>query len=180
MFNRQESNVKLILDFKELIELLLKEELIDEETFEEIKKYIYWKTQSLVSVLDKGPRIEKLDKWIKDQFERFDKEIKSESDGFINKQQNETSLCKQSLISIYRKLENEEKKIKLITEKNSVINRTEYLNAIGFCLQLLWLIKHPTQTNFPSKISQLLSETYSELQNNVKLQIKEICEKGDY
>jgi hypothetical protein len=121
---------------------------MSEETFNEIQELIRHKKAT-----GKEEEVEKkkhVDIWINEQFAQFNQ--------LRGKEQYQFNV--QSDISIYRKLDNETRKIKAICNKYGEINRKEYLDVIGSALQLLWLKQYPHK-NFkdcPIKISMLLEE----------------------
>jgi predicted nucleotidyltransferase len=78
----------------------------------------------------------------------------------------------QSLQSTYEKTINEVKKITLLTGKNGVVNRNDYLSLFGQYLSLIWLIQHPNKNQTPANIWTLLEEV--KIDNELDMWIRDI------
>lgn len=100
--------------------------------------------------LGNGRRIVDIDNWILSIFNEFDK-ITSTDKQFVNEQ---------STITLYKKIKNEYKKLITIQNKRDKISRNDYLSAIGFCLQFLWLKNNSERNyrNIPTHICHILNE----------------------
>jgi predicted nucleotidyltransferase len=156
-------DVFLIIDFDELI-MQMKNDM-PEGIYDEIVKLLIRKRTT--ENLNNTDRIEKIDNWITSQLERFDK---------LSGENKVVSSTTQPILSTFKKLENEVKKVSAIGAKNRMIAREDYLSAIGFCLQVLWYKQNPDKnsTIIPSKIGILLKEVI--LSEDIVSQIEEIIE----
>jgi predicted nucleotidyltransferase len=162
LMNRfSDKEIKLIIDFDELLESVKivttenNTSSMTDETYNAIKELVIKKRT--LSELGTCNRIKSIDDWVLAQFERFEDFIKKETD--TNYYSDKYSVTSQTQVSIYHKLENEAKKVRMIGTKNGFINRKDYLNAIGFGLQFLWLVQNNNETSnkLPSKIKDLLT-----------------------
>ena len=149
---------EIIIDFNILLNKLIEMRCVDKDTVDELNKLISLKKS--VDKMGTCKRIEKIDKWIIQQFNRFDEEVNANNSDSSYDEKKE-SFVVNSMISVYKKLENETKKIIQLTKSGKIhaglVSRSDYLNAIGLCLQFLWLIKsEQTTSNMPTKIFQLV------------------------
>jgi hypothetical protein len=140
---------KLIINFDELIETTRESLPID--VYEEIKNLIIMKRTMTADKLCKP--IVVLNDWALSQFSKVEHLTKKTGDT------TETEFKAQSLISIYKKLDNEFKKLVGLTSRNKFTDRCNYLSVIGLVLQFLWLVEHPTKEtrSMPTKIHHLLT-----------------------
>lgn len=139
---------KLIINFEELINITKDSLPID--VCEEIKKLITLKRTMTAEKMCKP--IVVLNDWALSQFSKVEHLTKKTGDA------SETEFKAQSLISIYKKLDNEFRKIVGLTSRNGFTDRGNYLSVIGLVLQFLWLVEHPTKEtkSMPAKIHHLL------------------------
>ena len=115
--------------------------------------------------------------WVLNQFKRFDDVVSKNNDGA-----SDVNFTVQSVISIYKKLENETKKVITLTNKHGSTDRGNYLSAIGFGLQLVWLTENPDKDarSLPSKIHELLSvlkTVDSHIIDNIKIIVDNKCQE---
>ncbi|AYV75599.1 MAG: nucleotidyltransferase [Terrestrivirus sp.] len=162
---------EIIIDFNILLSKLVKMKCIDKDTVDELNKLVNLKKS--VDKMGTCKRIEKIDKWIVRQFDRFNEEINTNNSDESYKE----SFVVNSMISVYKKLENETKKIIQLTKSGKIhaglVSRSDYLNAIGLCLQFLWLVKsEQTTSNMPTKIFQLVECNL--VNNNIREEINKI------
>lgn len=144
----------LITDLNEL--LIEIKESISGESFNEIETLLKKKKTNYVKG-EKGTPFLKINDWIIKQFLDFENVVAKKSDT-MSIVDNDVNFKFQSLISFYKKIDNETKKILALTSKNGKTARSNYLTAIGFALQFIWLHENPNEdsNNVPKKISHLL------------------------
>jgi predicted nucleotidyltransferase len=164
------SDTDFIVDVPQIIETL--KDKISEDAYIDIKIIIEQKRLGIKT--DTCVPIESINKWAIQQFESFKLYMQRE-EGTVE----DLDIKVQSLISQYKKLVNETKKIRTFSSKNTSINRNDYLSAFGAALQFLWLIQHPDcETNkMPMSIGSLLSEV--SIDKIVRDEIKDIIETKD-
>jgi len=140
---------KLIINFDELVDTI--RDSLSTDVYEEIKKLIVMK-RTITADEFCGPNIV-LNDWALSQFTKVDNLTKKTGGS------TDIDFKAQSLISIYKKLDNEFRKVVCLTSKSTFTNRENYLSVIGFVLQFLWLIEYPTKEtrSMPTKIHHLMS-----------------------
>lgn len=160
----KDDTCNLIINFDKLLDII--KTSISSEVYDEIKKMIHMKrTMTAEDFCEPNVCI---NDWTQSQFERVDALSRKSDAPTID-------FKAQSLITIYKKLENEYKKVVAITNCHGFTDRNNYLSVIGFALQLLWLIEHPDKEtrSLPAKIHQLLS-TVTTVSESVKSEITKI------
>lgn len=150
----------LEIEFTKVIEEIKTD--MDKDTYDSIYELLKRKMEGVE--LGQHERIKEIDKWILNVFERFE--------GFTNT--NSKKVNEQSTISLYKKIQNEYKKIRSIHGAHGKVNRNNYLTIIGFCLQFIWLQQHQESNyrHIPSHISSLLQDV--EIDTNISNEIKNI------
>jgi predicted nucleotidyltransferase len=146
-----DESFELIIDFNELLKIMVFTKLIDSGVNDQIQYLIGLKRDNIKMC----PTNAVINDWITSIFERFEGLTKRE-----NPVGNDVDFNVQSLISIHKKLENETKKLVMILNKHGSTARSNYLSPIGLALQLLWLISNPDKhaKDLPAKINRLLKE----------------------
>jgi predicted nucleotidyltransferase len=164
------SDTDLIVDIPKMIEII--KDKMSEDAYTDIKMIIDQKRSGIKT--DTCVPIESINKWAIQQFEAFKTYMQKEGDIV-----EDLDIKVQSLISQYKKVVNETKKIRAFSSKNTTINRNDYLSAFGVVLQFLWLIQHPDceANKMPMAIGVLLSEV--SIDDIVRDEIKEIIETKD-
>lgn len=146
-----DESFELIIDFNELLKVMVFRKLIDLAIDDQIKYLIDLKRDNVKMC----PTNIIINDWVKSVFEKFEILTKRE-----NPIENDVEINVQSLISIHKKLENETKKLVMILNKHGFTARSNYLSPIGLGLQLLWLISNSDKhaRDLPPKINRLLKE----------------------
>lgn len=146
-----DESFELIIDFNELLKVMVFTKLIDSTINDQIKYLIDLKRDNVKMC----PTNIIINDWVKSVFEKFEILTKRE-----NPIENDVDFNVQSLISIHKKLENETKKLVMILNKHGFTARSNYLSPIGLGLQLLWLISNSDKhaRDLPPKINRLLKE----------------------
>lgn len=154
------------IDFKGIIDylLLVSNSLLDDKVYTEIQLLLMKKQSS--KELGYGLRIETIDVWIMNVFEMFEKHTHADKKG-VNEQ---------STITLYKKIQNEYKKVITIKNKRDKISRADYLNLISFILQYQWLKLNPDRNfrNIPKNISDMLNDIEQLIDENGNTNEREI------
>ena len=163
------SDLRLLIDFNDLLEEI--RDNISVKTYTSVLDLLEKKRE--MTETKKCDPIKYIDDWIIDQFGRFERLTKKESDI----KESDVDFKAQSLISLHKKMENESSKIIKITGKIGSTARSNYLSAIGFGLQFLWLVENPDRNTkeIPQKISFLLTQVEN-ISDNVRREISKVID----
>ncbi len=167
-------NDDFTIDFNKIMSYLLSTGYISKELYDNVQILIENKKNG--TSLTNSNRIIIIDAWISEIFDKF-VDVYGE-DGAEKK----IEMTKQSFGSIFKKLENQYRKIISITRTNNEINKSDYLSCIGFALQFLYL-KNDNNKNFndiPSKFTDLLDycTKYNLIDDIVILETNRIIENS--
>jgi uncharacterized protein len=176
--DNEHSNI-LIINFDELIGSIAS--CVPDEVLNEITELS--KRKRDMTSTDMCDTIEVLNRWIFEQFERFDNKTGSKNDKSIKRIdksiQNDTFRM-QTLITLYDKMFNGMKKISLLSHTSRFIDKSHYLSTTEFALQFLWLMHHNevNVNKMPLKLSQLLSGKHVSGMDDVIFEIENIIESN--
>lgn len=144
--NLQLDFVMLLEDVKHLMTKNIYDVILE---LVEVKKGLLDKTEKISPIVE-------LNNWIEQTFDHFELLTKREKKDTSD---NEVDMKIDSLIKTYNKLSSETKTVIDITRINNATARSNYLNAIGTALQLLWLEQHKNDTmKMPEQIHNLLKD----------------------
>lgn len=133
----------------------------------EIKKGMINKSEKILPILV-------LNEWIEKTFDHFEKITKKDDSV------SEVDMKIDSIIKTYNKLVSETKTVVDITNANGFTARSNYLNAIGTALQVIWMDQHRTSTiKMPEQIHVLLKDVNlnQDVLNEIKIVISELKEE---
>jgi|SaaInlStandDraft_4_1057021.scaffolds.fasta_scaffold02174_2 hypothetical protein len=153
-YNTNDNDLVIMTNLEDLTNEI--RSLIPENVFNDIQLLIeHKKTMDSKELCEP---IASINEWTLDTFIEFENLIKRNK--IDNDVDNDVDFNVQAIIKTHKKLKNETKKIIDITNSCGSTSRSNYLSAIGFALQVLWISNNPDK-NFkstPTQISQLLKD----------------------
>lgn len=165
--NHPDEPLQLLVNFDDLIDSVV--HTLTPELYTELKNLIERKRH--LSGTEICQPISNINEWIIGVFKQFEDLTRKDKS-----EESDIDLKVQSTIKTHKKLVNESKKIKDITNACGYTARTNYLTTIGLALQLLWLDANPEKETreMPIQIHHLLKTL--EIDHVVRSEIRNIID----